>query len=151
MGGAEPSSAAHKKKRGTHSRLSDGSDIALRFNALRYLALNLKSQNDSMGPTKGEGQTSPPGTSYKNWTTKRNQQAQKSTMIDRTWIEGKWSECLTLPIERTYSEIYRKRKTQVWPMYSYISSHRKQQPKLNHLQFLNHLLNSQYSSAIKSE
>jgi len=66
-GGIEPASAVTRKKRGTHSRLSEGSDIALRFNALRYLALNLKSQNDSMGvPDRAQEQNTPPGTSHKN-------------------------------------------------------------------------------------
>ena len=58
--------SALKRKRAT-SLNSDGLDIAHRFNALRFLALNLKSQNETMGlPAKSEGQNSPPGSSHAN-------------------------------------------------------------------------------------
>ena len=63
--GEHVKSATLKKKRGTSSRLSDGLDIVHRFNALRFLAMNLKSQNDSMGvPMKSEGANTPPSTSH---------------------------------------------------------------------------------------
>ena len=63
--GEHTKSATLRKKRGTSSRLSDGLDVAHRFNALRFLALNLKSQNDSMGvPNKSEGANTPPSTSH---------------------------------------------------------------------------------------
>ena len=37
------SSVMRKKKKGASSRMSDGMDIQYRFNALRFLAMNLKS------------------------------------------------------------------------------------------------------------
>ena len=39
-----------KKKKGTNSRMSDGNEIQYRFNALRFLAMSLKSQNDTLKP-----------------------------------------------------------------------------------------------------
>ena len=58
-GGDPRSSTMRQKKRGTSSRLSDGMDVSLRFNALRFLAMNLKSQNETMQPqtanTQGGG------------------------------------------------------------------------------------------------
>lgn len=51
--GGDPRSSTMRQtkgKRGTSSRLSDGlTDVSLRFNALRFLAMNLKSQNETMG------------------------------------------------------------------------------------------------------
>ena len=58
----EGKSATMRKKRGTSSRLSDGLDIAHQFNALRFLAMNLKSQNDTMLPA---GASTPPSTKGK--------------------------------------------------------------------------------------
>ena len=37
------------KKRNAFSKASDLQDLAMRFNALRFLAMNLKSQNDTLG------------------------------------------------------------------------------------------------------
>jgi len=44
------SSVMRKKKKGTNSRMSDGNEIQYRFNALRFLAMSLKSQNDTLKP-----------------------------------------------------------------------------------------------------
>ena len=42
----DPKSATLRKtKKGASSRMSDGADLATRFNALRFLAENLKAQN----------------------------------------------------------------------------------------------------------
>ena len=43
-------SSVMRKKKGASSRLSDGMEIQHRFNALRFLAMNLKSQNETMKP-----------------------------------------------------------------------------------------------------
>ena len=51
------SSVMRKKKHGTSSRVSDGMDIQHRFNALRFLAMNLKSQNDTMKPRTANAET----------------------------------------------------------------------------------------------
>ena len=52
-----------KKKRGTSSRMSDGNDIT-RFNALRFLAENLKAQNMDAGiPPRTAISNTPPSTS----------------------------------------------------------------------------------------
>ena len=51
------SSVMRKKKNGTSSRVSDGMDIQHRFNALRFLALNLKSQNETMKPRTANAET----------------------------------------------------------------------------------------------
>ena len=40
--GGEPKSGTMRMKKGTSSRMSDGADLATRFNALRFLAENLK-------------------------------------------------------------------------------------------------------------
>ena len=47
------------KKKGASSRMSDGMDIQYRFNALRFLAMNLKSQNETMKPRTAQGGESP--------------------------------------------------------------------------------------------
>ena len=44
------SSVQTKKRKGTSSKVSDGMDIQHRFNALRFLAMNMKSQNGTMKP-----------------------------------------------------------------------------------------------------
>ena len=49
------SSVMRRGKKGTSSRVSDGMDIQHRFNALRYLAMNLKSQNETMTKTANGG------------------------------------------------------------------------------------------------
>ena len=55
------------KKKGASSRMSDGMDIQYRFNALRFLAMNLKSQNETMKPrTAGGGDTPPSSTGIGN-------------------------------------------------------------------------------------
>ena len=55
-----------KKRRGASSRMSDGMDIQYRFNALRFLAMNLKSQNETMKPPgTANGGASPPSSSGK--------------------------------------------------------------------------------------
>jgi len=44
--------SARKSRKGDKSQLSDSFDPATRFNALRFLAMSLKSQNDTMIPDK---------------------------------------------------------------------------------------------------
>ena len=48
--GVDGKSSVMRKKKGASSRMSDGMDIQHRFNALRFLAMNLKSQNETMKP-----------------------------------------------------------------------------------------------------
>ena len=43
-------SSVMRKKKGASSKLSDGMEIQHQFNALRFLAMNLKSQNETMKP-----------------------------------------------------------------------------------------------------
>ena len=40
------------KSRKAKSHYSEGFDVSTRFNALRFLAMNLKSQNDTLKPAK---------------------------------------------------------------------------------------------------
>ena len=50
-GGATPSVTKDGRSmfKKTHSKISDLNDLGMRFNALRFLAMSLKSQNDTMG------------------------------------------------------------------------------------------------------
>lgn len=57
--GADGKSSVMRKKKGTSSRMSDGMDISHRFNALRFLAMNLKSQNETMKPRTANGGETP--------------------------------------------------------------------------------------------
>lgn len=50
MDGAADSRNQTKKSRMAKSHYSDGFDLATRFNALRFLAMSLKSQNNTMKP-----------------------------------------------------------------------------------------------------
>ena len=60
-------SSAVRKKRGTSSRMSNEGDIAMAFNPLRFLAMNLKSQNDTlMDKARTAGNNTPPSTSGAN-------------------------------------------------------------------------------------
>ena len=54
------SSIMRKRNRGT-SRVSHDLEIQHRFNALRFLAMNLKSQNETLKPrtANGEGRATP--------------------------------------------------------------------------------------------
>ena len=66
IGGQSIVSLTKKKRRGASSRMSDGMDIQYRFNALRFLAMNLKSQNETMKPPGAvNGGASPPSSSGK--------------------------------------------------------------------------------------
>ncbi len=50
-------SSVMRKKKGASSRMSDGMEIQHRFNALRFLAMNLKSQNETMKPRTAGNET----------------------------------------------------------------------------------------------
>ena len=52
------SSVAHRRKRGTNSNVDD-MDLHHRFNPLRFLALNLKSQNETMKPRTANAADTP--------------------------------------------------------------------------------------------
>jgi hypothetical protein len=49
MGESQQMSRTKKSRMKLSSKLSDGFDIQMRFNALRFLAHNLKQQNDKDG------------------------------------------------------------------------------------------------------
>ena len=58
---------SHKKRRGgASSRRSNGMDIEHRFNALRFLAMNLKSSNDSMTKPRTANRAGTPKSSNAN-------------------------------------------------------------------------------------
>ena len=52
-------SSVMRKKKGASSRISADMEIQHRFNALRFLAMNLKSQNETMKPRTANGNETP--------------------------------------------------------------------------------------------